>query len=411
MPHPLEPIFEDLLTLFPTCLLSVKPGQVIADPLLWKDNEWARWSGRKEPGARPFSANEMQWLIHTIAMSAAKINPMLLDSGRSRCWTSNTLEKLRTEKGEEVKAPDLILADNRIRHAATWKDVVSVMNVEEANNTQLDRRSEVDARMAYYAEHIFKIQPGRRFVLTFLVVANDFQINVFDRTGPLYCSGKPNIHKNPMDIILIILGTLHLGPQDLGYDPSLYIKSLGIKGLFTQVGGVEYAITPFYQETRMYGRGTVCFYGTSQVDGSLVVIKDQWTDVSRKNRELEILEHLNGGEESSVCAPDGVRVIPKIVAGEIVKVISITTSIGRFNVQSGLWESTVSTFAHVDDTTALMRHPQRSKEGILAHWRIVTAPLAQKIQTFPSLKGMATIFKDIVHGKSTRVYLDRFLHH
>ena len=84
------------------------------------------------------------------------------------------------------------------------------------------------------------------------------------------------------------------------------------------VNNVEYRIENIYHDEDMYGRGTVCYKGTSQVDGSIVVIKDQWTDFPAANKELEILKRLNEGEESSVCTPDGVRVIPKVIAGNIV---------------------------------------------------------------------------------------------
>ncbi|KLO06722.1 hypothetical protein SCHPADRAFT_945852 [Schizopora paradoxa] len=397
MPRSLEPIHGDLPALFPIHLLPVKPGQVFADRMLWKEDQWARWPGRKEQGAKPFSAVEMEWFLHDIVVTAARINPTLMEPRHSRRWT-RFADKLLTDGGEEVKAPDLVLVDWRVSpmQEATWKDVVCCMSIEDF--TQVNRQFEANARMVRYAEHMFKIQPGRRFVLTFLVVNNEFQINLFDRSGPLYCARRPNIHDNPLEVLHAILGTLHLGPQELGYDPTLYDKEVRhIEGLFMQVGGVEYAVVPFYQENKMYGRGTVCFYGTSQIDGSLVVIKDQWTTVSRRNRELEILEHLNEGEESSVCAPDGVRVIPKVIAGEIVGVRVLAFANAHYNEREGLWEGT-PVFINVNDTTALLRYPNQTGQGILAHWRMVTAPLAQKIQKFPSLEGMAMTFKDIVYG-------------
>ncbi|KLO06720.1 hypothetical protein SCHPADRAFT_1002164 [Schizopora paradoxa] len=385
-------------------LLPIKPIQILEDAILRKDDRWAKWPkpSRTSSGFEISNAYEMETFINDIAEAAARVastSSVVPDTSVSRYWTSGFLDKaVRVAgNGEEVKLPDLVLLDKRIgAKDATWKDVASVMNV--VDEKRREQEPELDALSAIYAEHIFNVQPGRRFVPVCLVVEDELQMTIFDRTGPLRYTHIPYLHLDLRNVLIVILWTLFLDRQQLGYDPTLYDKKResGIEGTFMKVDDVEYEVKIIYHEKIMHGRGTVCWKGVSQVDGSIVVIKDQWADVSKKNKELEILEYLNEGEESSVCTPDGVRVIPKVIASEVIMVRTPKVVNTRKDGNSESVTKSVIQVVDVQDTTALFRSDR--KRGVLAHWRIVMAPFASKIQAFPSLKGIATIFKDIVHA-------------
>lgn len=400
------PPIENMDAIFPEFIeyfLPIKTEQLMDDPNLRKDGEWTKWPGRKESKSKCFNASEMESFINDIAEAAARATSTSVGLKHDRYWTSGFLDKLVTRAGEEVKTPDLVLLDKHTRlKDATWKDAISVMNVVHENGRE--RQPESDALNTKYAEHIFNVQPARRFVPICLVVEDELRITIFDRTGPLLYRHIPHIHKDPKNTLIAILGTLLLDRQDLGYDPTSYDKKESrIEGTFMKVGGVEYEVTTIYHEKIMHGRGTVCWKGISQVDGSVVVIKDQWTDVSKKNRELEILEHLNEGEESSVCTPDGVRVIPKVIASEIVIVKAPRVVEIRNEEEKGPVVTCKIQVVDVQDTTALLRYPDDDKRGVLAHWRMVIAPFASPIQEFSSFEGIVTIFRDVIYGKPSLV--------
>ncbi|KLO18530.1 hypothetical protein SCHPADRAFT_936029 [Schizopora paradoxa] len=385
--------------IFKESLLPVKPEQIMEDQTLWKDHQWVKWPARNRgnSNAKHFDAVEMECFIKDIEEAAGRVDSTLMESKRGRSWASGFVDKIVRDEKDELKIPDLVLLDKRVNSKdATWKDVISVMNVVDVRPHRPEERK-LDGLSAKYAEQIFKLQPGRRFVLTILVVKDKFRFEIFDRTGPLHCSEEPNIHCSIYyDVVQAILGTLFLDLQELGFDASVYDKKeSGIEGTFMTVDNVEYQIETIYHEKEMYGRGTVCYKGVSQVDGSIVVIKDQWTNFTTGNREMEILEHLNKGEESSVCTPDGVRVIPKIISGHIVT-FKTTNIVYRTNDEGE--EEEVVEMKTVLDTTKYFRLRSTNKKKLLSHWRLVMAPFASKIQMFPSLEGFVTIFKDIVHA-------------
>ncbi|KLO06721.1 hypothetical protein SCHPADRAFT_1002165 [Schizopora paradoxa] len=395
-PPPPKAFINPLIPELIESLLPVKPQQIIDDTNLRRGDQWVKWPGRVD---KFHNASGLDVFISGIAEAARRIAPTSVSLKRGRQWTCGFRDKIVINEEEEVKLSGLVLLDSHI-HAkdATWKDVMSVMNIVDKEGRY---DTELDGLIAQCAEHIFDAQPGRRFVPVFLVAEDDLSIYVFDRTGPMQYMDAVNVHKEPKEFLIAILGTLLLDRRELGYDPTLYHKDeWGVEGTFMKVDGVEYEVTDIYHEGRMHGRGTVCWKGVSQVDGSVVVIKDQWTDISTKNKEVDILEHLNKGEESSVCAPDGVRVIPKLIASEVVTIKApalVKTQEDGEDVPTTKSESEVQ-FVNVRDTTALLRKPDDEKRGVLAHWRMVMTPFASKVQEFPSLTGIITILKDIVHA-------------
>lgn len=346
----------------------------------------------------------MEAFIKLISKTVEDLN---LSSSEPRFWSSMFYQHPVPDPIWETEyRPDLVLL-NRFalainRGTLTWKDILAVMEIKSSKDQQL----QADKQVSRYAQSIFNAQPGRRFVIALTVVEAKVTMWIFDRSGSISCEPF-NIHDEPDKFLRIILGSFYVNSEQLGYDPSIYQKPEGGDDLFVTVGGVEYKVKNIYHEPGIKCRGTDCYRGESQTDGSLVVVKDSWVDISRTETEVDILEKLNENEEKDLCTPDGVRVIPKLVSHEVLK----TRRPGPVN----------GTTIFVDDTTAIFRHERverehgeakwawnskdKTKSEIRVHCRVVMSPFGMKIENFKSLKGLMRAFSDVVHGMSCPIII------
>lgn len=344
----IETVFEDFF-------LPIQPEQLKSDKILRKEGWWAKWPESEHDRLKSVDALEMEDFIKDIAEAAERILSPSVPSQFCRRWSSVFYKKaIANEKGEVQEMPDLVLLDKQLNDKnATWRDIISFMLVRDHDTYELACKT--DLQIDQYAQRIFEAQPGRRFVLAISIIKDDLEVRIFDRSEPLVCLDTPNIRCESDLALRILLGTLFVDKQQLGFDPTLYRKD-DTGGLYVKAEKVEYSVMCIYREDGMYGRGTVCYRGVSQADDSVVVIKDQWTSVSDENKEVEILEHLNQGGEESVCAPDsdGARVIPKVVAKELVK-------IKKPIFVDGQW-----VLSDVDDTTAIFCSSENEKSTIRA---------------------------------------------
>lgn len=383
--------------------LEVHPGQVIEDDALRRDGEWTEWP----KATKTISEPKMEEFIKLIADTVDNLG---LSSIEPRFWTSMFYRHpIPDPKWDTDYKPDLVLLQRFMeaidRGSITWKDILAVMEIK----SNKDQQAAADKQVARYAQNIFNAQPGRRFVIALTVVESKVTLWIFDRSGAISCEPF-DIHEEPEKFLRIILGTFYFDMEQLGYDHTVYNKPESGDDLFIKVAGVEYKVNCIYHEPGIKGRGTVCYRGENQTDSSVVVIKDSWVDVSRRETEVEILEQLNKREEKDLCTPDGVRVIPKLVAHEIVKTHRPVEG-----------QNTL-----VDDTTAIFRHEhvemqdgkpkwvwtskeKTTKGEVRVHNRVVMSPFGLNLENFKTLKGLMRAFGDVVHGTSTDAVTTLFL--
>ncbi|KLO18786.1 hypothetical protein SCHPADRAFT_924849 [Schizopora paradoxa] len=381
-----------------SAFLALNPKDVVGSEDLRKNGEWTKWP-RTEPN---ISEPNMEEFIKVISEVVKKLG---LSSIPPRHWSSIFHKYPISDKewGIDYK-PDLVLLDRLITLATHgeiyWKDIVAVMEIKSSKSLQ----KEAERQIARYAQCIFNAQPGRRFVLALTIIETEVTLWIFDRSGAVSCEPF-DIHEEPEKFVRIILASLYFDKEQLGYDHTIYHRKdeEGRENMFIKVAGIEYKVKCIYHEPGIKGRGTVCYHGeTVDTDNkSHVVIKDSWVDVARRETEVEILEELNQLEEAELCTEDGVRVIPKIVAHEIVK----THQPGPVEGSKILVNDTTSIFRREFVETkdgkekwAWTSMDKTDKTEIRLHYRVVMTPFGSKLEMFKNRKGLMLAFSDIVHA-------------
>ncbi|KLO20510.1 hypothetical protein SCHPADRAFT_991860 [Schizopora paradoxa] len=370
--------------------LKVNPGKLLRKKALRQKGQWTMW-----PSTEPtISELDMEKFLKLISDSLGTPG---LPSTKPRYWSTMFYNHpVSDKKYGAINKPDLVLLMQFVeainRGTITWKDILAVMEIKSRSQRAAERQ------IARYVECIFNAQPGRRFVLALTVVANMVTLWVFDRSGAISCEPF-DIHKQPKKFLRIITTTFQADLEHLGYDHTVYKKD-GSEDSFIMLDGVEYKVSCIYQEPGIKGRGTVCYRGVNPKDQS-VVIKDSWVDVARAETEVEILEKLNAKGEEALCTPDGVRVIPKIVASEIVKTHRPCPVEGKMILVDDLTSIFRDEFVEWVDGKAMWAWTSKEKEdknAIRAHCRVAMSPFGEKLETFKSLKGLVRTFRDIVYA-------------
>ncbi len=386
-----DAVFHDLF-------LPVTPDQVIGNDALRLNNGWRLWPRTKET----IPEDEMAAFINLIGETAMAFAPA--DSKPRYCSSMFERHGVSDPTWKTGYQPDNVFFKSFIhemeRQNVTWADILLALEIKSSK----DKKKEAGIQSARYAHCIFTAQPGRRFVPAVTIAGHMVTLWIFDRSGSI-ASEAFNIHDDPRKFLRIILGILFVDSAHLGYDPSIYHKGSNSVEKYIKVNHVEYKVDCIYIEPGIKVRGTVCYHGVDQRDNSEVVIKDSWVDVARQETEVEILNHLNEGDEASLCNSDGARVVPKIIAHEF-----RTTK--RPCVTDG-----VEQLEDVKDTTAIFREHRLHRENGEVKWawdsdnkksakrveirslcRIVMSPFGRKLKTFPSLKVLMKVFSDVVLG-------------
>lgn len=218
-------------------------------------------------------------------------------------------------------------------------------------------------QLAGSARMIFNAQLDRRYVVGYTLTDDWMSVVVLDRSG--WVASKPfNIHRNPGLFLHVAVGSLYLDESKYGLDPTLRMR--GDKKEIELDGEWYEIVEVIHLEGVLRGRATICYH--VRKDGEDYIVKDSWIDVSRKDREADILEKLKGSKH-----------VP-----EVVKSVPV-----QFNGKT--------------DSTAYFR--KNTKDGkignveIREHWRMLLKPRARKLTDFRDLVELLTAIRDIVDGE------------
>ncbi|KLO13282.1 hypothetical protein SCHPADRAFT_373622 [Schizopora paradoxa] len=329
-------------------------------------------------------------------------------------WASTGSQGIRPiEKGELACEPTLVLldeSDTTERTQLDWSHVLATFIYKPSDSFKVDAEREC----VEYAEFIFLAQRSRHFVITACLIETTMTLFYFDRSGGL-ASSEFNVHEQPESFLRFAMGMLTLNQAGIGFDSSLFFEG---DLTFVHVEGKRFELgSRIYSSKGIEGKGTSCFSG-KDMKGNVVVIKDSWGDINVAGNEMEILKLLNNPKpdatpdevkrhEESLCTPDGVRVIPRFVAGENVHV-------GKTVDEDGCSKMimTPSTTAPIREALGLLvvDNDEPSKytwinekfKGIVlrCQWRIVTSPKGAKFDSAstPTVGDAMLVIHDIIYA-------------
>lgn len=222
------------------------------------------------------------------------------------------------------------------------------------------------------ARMIFNSQLDRRYVMGYTLTGEFVTVIAFDRSG--WVASSPfNIHEHPGLFLRVVVGSLYLDESKYGLDPTVDIRGEEKR---IEVDGEWYDIVDvIHVEGVLRGRATICYH--VQKDGQDYVVKDCWVDLSRQDKEADILEKLKGLEH----VPEVVKNVPVMFNGK-------------------------------PDTTAHFRRPKPGDETpgsyknveIREHRRILLKPLARKLSDFRDLVELITAVRDIVDSEFSHLF-------
>lgn len=284
-----------------------------------------------------------------------------------------------------VLKPDIVLLGRRVtqkdkkaRTLPTWKGVKVHFERKKtpadapAGHRQLDGGARVT----------FKEQPNRRSVISVLLAGDEMTFCVFDRSGKV--SSPPfNIHKRPDLFLRVIVGLCYVDNDTLGFDQSINLE--GPRENWTvEVEGAKYPIQDIvYTEGVIRGRGTAC-YEVRLEDGSSALVKDNWVDMARVEREAEILKSLADIEHH--------QYIPEVLKNEVVQFQGEDDTTAR--IRKSLLRKVVK-----DGKVTWEWLDEKCKNNeIRRHERILLTPFGMRIENFRSLEELLNAIKHVALG-------------
>ncbi|EIN09909.1 hypothetical protein PUNSTDRAFT_133682 [Punctularia strigosozonata HHB-11173 SS5] len=120
------------------------------------------------------------------------------------------------------------------------------------------------------------------------LIGSSLRLSLYDRAGLLQ-SVAIDIHKNPQAFLRVLCGFAFGDQATLGFDPTVTEPDENGTRSIT-VRGTKYDIEKVvHMDNTLRGRGTIILQVRSGPE-STSIIKDSWIDVSRPEKEHEILE-------------------------------------------------------------------------------------------------------------------------
>ncbi|KAI0040241.1 hypothetical protein FA95DRAFT_1683896 [Auriscalpium vulgare] len=164
----------------------------------------------------------------------------------------------------------------------------------------INQISGLGLQLGMYARQILAEQPGRRFVITFVLSGKHLRLFMFDRCGVMY-SDKVDIREHQDIFVLAVLTSVATSPI-IDMDPTIKEPTMSTTPYWTislpnpsVVGDFEY-VAPFLVEGQpaaaghtVRGRSTICW----KTKDGLYIIKDYWRAQDRLF-EAEFLKELAG---------------------------------------------------------------------------------------------------------------------
>ncbi|KAF8631511.1 hypothetical protein AX17_005078, partial [Amanita inopinata Kibby_2008] len=243
------------------------------------------------------------------------------------------------------------------------------------------------------AYSMFSSQPNRRYILNLSMAGTFIRVTQYNRAGAVHGEYfDAQVEENRASLLRIIIGFMFCAPEDIGYDPTIRVKSdeKGVPTYYVTADKKQYRIIePLHISDSIRGRGTIVWKATSVLDDSdindeskWVTIKDVWADTSRHHYEDFYLKKArDAGIED---------VIPELVHAESVLFEGIEDTTDRLS------------FSNHPETTPAEGNPSRKrmtkgkKQEIRVHRRYVFKGCGIPISQFKSKKELLKAFIDLI---------------
>ena len=332
---------------------------------LYSNGKWSGWPDTSNPEME----SKVCTYLNRILGRARKLLP---GSRNGTQWAFSPRFATKELKLDQVcRKPDVILAPNRRSQSVRWQLIRSVGEIR-SSRYQTERQL-AEGRLAQYSRLMFGDDYARRFNLLFSLIKDEMALFLFDRAGVLG-SKRFNVHKDPKNLLRIVLGLALAEDYFVGLDPSFFIKDAK---RFVKLNNEEYEILEtLHLQSVIRGRGTVALRVlVDPENGTEGVIKDQWVDVTRDRHEFFWLLYLK---------EHGAKNIATLRDHQLV----------RFRIDG---------ITVVDNTSTL--------RGLISDWdisgietrehrRVMVTPAGKLLKCFRSLKELVSVFKDFAEGES-----------
>ncbi|KAL1740901.1 hypothetical protein HDZ31DRAFT_46542 [Schizophyllum fasciatum] len=284
---------------------------MISGPLpMYRSGRWTTCPDLTQANMERPLASLLEQICDVARRSCQKDDRWILQEKRH--WSADWCDK-PLAGGVTSRKPDVVAGV--ISLLLDWTS----LRVDLQHKANVNKKADVAMQLHDGALNSLSSQDDRCYHIGIGMTGEDYFMNYYDRTGCLR-SEPHNIHKRPKEFLRILLGLTLLDKRYLGYDPTIKARD---NGRFVTVNGVEYEIVERVDEwAGIVGLGTVCWLCKCTSDGEQAVIKNSWTDPTRKHPESHYLRR---------AAEAKVQGVPTLVAYERVEYGGrpITTAIVR----------------------------------------------------------------------------------
>lgn len=149
-------------------------------------------------------STQRQWIIDP--------HKTIRGSQANRKLDIGIVENKRSQKSHAEKIPEM----NSDRD---WSDILFPGELKSNPNCSNHLSTWLD--LSRYVREIFSARIMRRFVIGFTLCGSLMRLWQFDRIGAI-ASDDFDIHKQPLNFLIIILGFFWMSENDLGFDPTIF---------------------------------------------------------------------------------------------------------------------------------------------------------------------------------------------
>ncbi|KAF8630343.1 hypothetical protein AX17_005433, partial [Amanita inopinata Kibby_2008] len=207
----------------------------------------------------------------------------LTDIKSCRRWTAVNATATVPEPNSKVsRKPDLGLIPLKLpvwtdkEFTGTSRDMHWLMFdscAEEKRNPDARKHAGtngLDNQIMDRAYFMFSSQPNRRYILNLSMAGTFIRVTQYNRAGAVHGEYfDAQVEENHASLLRIIIGLMFCAPEDIGYDPTIRVKSdeKGVPTYYVTADKKEYRIIePLHISNSVRGRGTIVWKATSALD-------------------------------------------------------------------------------------------------------------------------------------------------
>ncbi|KAF8630344.1 hypothetical protein AX17_005434, partial [Amanita inopinata Kibby_2008] len=224
---------------------------------------------------------ELQW-VKFFNNIADKIESLTGAKTRRRWIAANILMDVPLADFRASRKPDLALIPFE---SSVWEGGKFIGTSEDINWYNYDscaeekknpdaRKSEekdsLDFQITDRAYFMFSSQPNRRYILNLSMAGTFIRITQYHRAGAVHGEYfDAQAEENRASLLRIIIGLMFCAPEDIGYDPTIRVKSdeKGVPTYYVTADKKQYhIIEPLHISDSIRGRGTIVWKATSALD-------------------------------------------------------------------------------------------------------------------------------------------------